>query len=54
MKKILINVSDDAHDALLEEQYQRKKKKLPKTSLAEIAADFIEGYVNSIKKASQK
>jgi hypothetical protein len=52
MKKIQIEISDQTHDGLLDEQFKRKKAKMVRTSLAEIAADLLETQVLVSKKAS--
>ncbi|WP_255038802.1 hypothetical protein [Lacihabitans soyangensis] len=53
MKKIQIEISEETHDGLLDEQFRRKKLKSSRTSLAEIAADLLESQVVAQKKASQ-
>ncbi|MCR9064453.1 MAG: hypothetical protein NXI00_10840 [Cytophagales bacterium] len=52
MTKIQLEISDAAHEGLLEEQFKRKKRKEKKTSLADIAADFIEEMAK--QKAAHK
>lgn len=54
MKKIQIEINDHTHDGLLEEQFRRKKARNERTSLAEIAADFVELQVVKQKKATQE
>lgn len=59
MKKLTISITDDAHDRLLEIQLDRKKSKLSKTSLAEIAGEILseflenEGGASKTEKGSQ-
>lgn len=42
MKKFNIEVSEDAHTELLKIQMQRRIEKHPRTTLKDVASDFLE------------
>tara|TARA_R110002074_G_scaffold156296_1_gene312490 strand:- start:1188 stop:1352 length:165 start_codon:yes stop_codon:yes gene_type:complete len=41
MKKLQIQISDDAHSELLRIQYERKIAKHPRTTIVQIATDVL-------------
>jgi hypothetical protein len=42
MKKLQIDISEEAHAELLRIQYERKVKKHPRTTLVQIVTDVLE------------
>ena len=57
MKKIQIQISDEAHLELLTEQLERKKNKKPRITLIDVASDIFEELIQeriSKQKATQK
>lgn len=57
MKKIQIQISDEAHLELLTEQLDRKKNKKPRITLIQVASDIFEELIQERilkQKADQK
>lgn len=54
MVNIHIQVSEEAHVKLLEEQFKRKASKQPRTRIADVAADLLEEYLLKNEKAPPK
>jgi hypothetical protein len=50
MKKLQIELSDDAHSEILREQLERKIKKNPRTTVVEIASDLLNEMLEAKSK----
>ena len=49
MKKLQIQISEEAHAELLRIQYERKVKKEPRTTIVEIASDVLQNCLTKKK-----
>jgi hypothetical protein len=54
MKKVQIEVTDEAHEGLLALQLKRKLEKNKRTSLAEITADVVDDYFKQKMHGAEK
>lgn len=56
MKKLVIQIEDDLYDVILEEQFRRKMKREPRTTVIEVAGDLFSDCLRSKKnkKPDQK
>lgn len=50
MKKLTITLSDEAHLELLKLQLERKTQKHPRTTLVEVASDFLDEQLKKLKE----
>jgi hypothetical protein len=49
MKKLTVEITDEAHEELLKIQLQRKLKKLPRATVKDIASDFLTSKLEELK-----
>lgn len=49
MKKLTVEITEDAHLELLKIQLQRKLKKLPRSTVKDIASDFLTEKLEDLK-----
>jgi len=50
MKKLTVEISEEAHSELLRLQFDRKLKKLPRATVKDVASDFLTEQLESLKK----
>lgn len=50
MKKLTVEISEEAHHELLKIQFDRKLKKLPRATIKDVASDFLTEKLEDLKK----
>lgn len=49
MKKLTVEISEEAHEELLKLQLERKLKKLPRSTVKDVASDFLTSSLEALK-----
>ena len=52
MKKLTIEISEEAHQELLKLQFERKFNKMPRATVKDVASDFLTEKLEALKKDS--